>query len=158
MQGFCNTFVAVEEGCTNDKPIATNTDLGNTQAGADLSALMRSSFTPTVRNTKKVKNEWALFVRQAIFLGAFTNIPDMADEQYLPKNRGRMGWLEDKNACAKAVEEELKYQKKLPYSPFLDEVQRLNDKYDKVRLKSTSEGKWNVKEQRARREAEAGAW
>jgi hypothetical protein len=158
MQGFCNTFVAVEESCTNDKPIATNTDLGNTQAGADLSALMRSSFTPTVRNTKKVKNEWALFVRQAIFLGAFTNIPDMADEQYLPKNRGRMGWLEDKNACAKAVEEELKYQKKLPYSPFLDEVQRLNDKYDKVRLKSTSEGKWNVKEQRARREAEAGAW
>lgn len=158
MQGFANMFVAVEEGCTNDKPLALNTNFGDTQAGADLSALLRSNFAQTVRNTKKVKNEWALFVRQAIFLGAFTNIPNIADDQYAPKNRGRAGWIEDKNAYAKAVEEELKYQKKLANSPFLDEVSRLNDKYEKVRLKETSEGRVNIKEQRARREAEEGAW
>ncbi|MDO5462100.1 MAG: hypothetical protein Q4F99_01240 [bacterium] len=158
MQGFANMFVAVEEGCTNDKPLALNTNFGDTQAGADLSALLRSNFAQTIRNTKKVKNEWALFVRQAIFLGAFTNIPDITDEQYLPKNRGRAGWNEDKNAYAKVVENELKYQKKLANSPFLAEVTRLNDKYEKVRLQKVNEGRVNIKEQRARREAEEGAW
>ncbi len=158
MQGFANMFVSVQDGCTSDSPLALNTNFGNTQAGADLSALLNSTFTPTIRNTKKVKNEWALFVRQAIFLGAFTNIPDVNDPQYHPKKRGNAGWIIDKNAYAKAVAEELKYQKRLGNSPFLAEVQRLNDKYDKVRLAAETDRRRNVKEERERKQAEENAW
>lgn len=158
MQGFANMFVSVQDGCTSDSPLALNTNFGNTQAGADLSAILNSTFTPTIRNTKKVKNEWALFVRQAIFLGAFTNIPDVNDPQYDPKRRGNAGWIIDKNAYAKAVAEELKYQKKLGNSPFLAEVQRLNDKYDKVRLAAETDRTRNVKEERERRQAAENAW
>lgn len=156
MQGFSNYFVSVTDGCTGDKALARNTDFGNTQAGADLTALLRSNFTnASQRNTKKTKNEWALFVRQSIFIGAFTNIPDEGDPKYA---HSRIEWVRDKNAYAKAVADELKYQKKLSNSPFLAEVQRLNDKYDKVRLAGEQKTTRNNKEERQRREAEANAW
>lgn len=156
MQGFANYFVSVTDGCTGDQALARNTNFGNTQAGADLSALLRSNLSTTgQRNTKKVKNEWALFVRNAIFIGAFTNIPDEGDPKYA---HSRIEWVRDKNAYAKAVADELKYQKKLAHSPFLAEVQRLNDKYDKVRLAGEQKSSRNVKEERQRRQAEANAW
>ena len=156
IQGFSNYFVSVTDGCTGDKALARNTDFGNTQAGADLTALLRSNFSNSgQRNTKKTKNEWALFIRNAIFIGAFTNIPDEGDPKYA---HSRIEWVQDKNAYAKAVVEELKYQKKLSNSPFLAEVQRLNDKYDKVRLAGEQNKARNVKEERQRRQAEENAW
>lgn len=156
MQGFCNFFVSVTDGCTGDKALARNTNFGNTQAGADLTALLRNNFsTAGNRNTKKTKNEWALFVRNAIFKGAFTNIPDEGDPKYA---HSRIEWVRDKNAYAKAVAEELKYQKRLKDSPFLADVQQLNDKYDKVRLAGEQDRTRNVKEERQRREAEENAW
>ena len=96
-----------------------------------------------------------LFVRNAIFMGAFTNIPDEADPKYAGS---RIEWVRDKNAYAKAVTDELKYQKRLGNSPFLAEVQRLNDKYDKVRLAAGQDYSRNVKEERQRRQAEENAW
>jgi hypothetical protein len=156
MQGFSNYFVSVTDGCSGDKALARNTNFGNTEAGADLTALLRSNFTNAgQRNTKKTKNEWALFVCQSIFIGAFTNIPDEGDPKYA---HSRIEWVRDKNAYAKAVADELKYQKKLANSPFLAEVQRLNDKYDKVRLAGERNTTRNNKEERQRREAEANAW
>lgn len=156
MQGFGNAFVSVTDGATGAKALARNTNFGSTQAGADLTALMRTQFSnSSPRNQKKITNEWALFVRNAIFLGAFTNIPDEFD----PKYKGsRIEWYMDKKAYAKAVEDELKYQKKLGNSPFLAEVQRLNDKYDKVRLRAERSETRNVKEERQRRQAEEDAW
>ncbi len=157
LQGFTNYFVSVADGCTGDKALARNTDFGNTQAGADLTALLRNNFSTAAagRNTKKTKNEWALFVRHAVFMGAFTNIPDEGDPKYA---YSRIEWVRDKNAYAKAVAEELKYQKRLKDSPFLNDIQQLNDKYDKVRLAGERDTKRNVKEERQRREAEENAW
>ena len=157
MQGFANAFVSVSDGATGATALARNTDFGNTQAGADLTALMRNQFSTasSPRNQKKVKNEWALFVRNAIFIGAFTNIPDESDPKYAGS---RIEWVRDKNAYAKAVEEELKYQKKLGNSPFLAEVQRLNDKYDKVRLAAATDRTRSVKDERQRKQAEEDAW
>lgn len=156
IQGFSNYFVSVTDGCTGDQALARNTNFGNTEAGADLTALLRNNFsTAGNRNTKKTKNEWALFVRNAIFIGAFTNIPDEADPKYAAS---RIEWVADKNAYAKAVADELKYQKKLANSPFLAEVQRLNDKYDKVRLAGERSSTRNVKEERERRQAEENSW
>lgn len=157
MQGFANMFVSVSDGATGATALARNTDFGGTQAGADLTALMRNQFSSSSspRNQKKVTNEWALFVRNAIFQGAFTNIPDEADAKYAGS---RIEWVRDKNAYAKAVADELKYQKKLGNSPFLAEVQRLNDKYDKVRLAAATDRTRNVKEERQRRQAEENAW
>ncbi len=154
---FTNTFVSTAEGATGATALARNTDFGNTQAGADLTALMRNnrlgSSSPS--NQKKVTNEWALFIRYAIFMGAFTNIPDEADPKYA---HSRIEWVRDKNEYAKAVEEELKYHKRLPNSPFLAEIQALNDKYDKVRLAAARDKTRNVQEERARREAEENSW
>jgi hypothetical protein len=157
IQAFCNGFVSVTDGCTGDKALARNTNFGNTTAGADLTALLRNNFTTAAsgRNMKKTKNEWALFIRHAIFIGAFTNIPDEADPKYA---YSRIEWVRDKNAYAKAVAEELKYQKRLKDSPFFAEIQQLNDKYDKVRLAGEQDRKRNVKEERQRREAEENAW
>lgn len=157
MQGFANMFVSVSDGATGATALSRNTDFGGTQAGADLTALMRNQFSTSSspRNQKKVTNEWALFVRNAIFQGAFTNIPDEADAKYAGS---RIEWVRDKNAYAKAVSDELKYQKKLGNSPFLAEVQRLNDKYDKVRLAAATDRTRNVKEERQRRQAEENAW
>lgn len=157
MQGFANMFVSVSDGATGATALSRNTDFGGTQAGADLTALMRNQFSTSSspRNQKKVTNEWALFVRNAIFQGAFTNIPDEADAKYAGS---RIEWVRDKNAYAKAVADELKYQKKLGNSPFLAEVQRLNDKYDKVRLAAATDRTRNVKEERQRRQAEENAW
>lgn len=157
IQGFSNMFVSVSDGATGATALARNTDFGGTQAGADLTALMRNRFSSSSspRNQKKVTNEWALFIRNAIFLGAFTNIPDEADPKYAGS---RIEWVRDKNAYAKAVADELKYQKKLGNSPFLAEVQRLNDKYDKVRLAAATDRTRNVKEERQRRQAEENAW
>lgn len=115
MQGFANMFVSVSDGATGATALARNTNFGDTQAGADLTALLRNNFTNTSpRNQKKVTNEWALYVRNAIFMGAFTNIPDDTEERYA---HNKMQWFLDKNAYAKAVEDELKYQKKLGNSP-----------------------------------------
>ncbi len=156
LQGFANYFVSVTDGCTGDKSMARNTNFGNTQAGADLTALLRNNFTTSgSRNTKKVKNEWALFIRNAVFIGAFTNIPDEGDPKYA---HSRIEWVRDKNAYAKAVAEELKYQKRLKDSPFLAEIQQLNDKYEKVRLAGERDDKRNVKEERQRRQAEENSW
>lgn len=157
MAGFANMFVSVADGATGAKALARNTDFGGTQAGADLTALLRNQFSDTLspRNQKKVTNEWALFVRNAVFMGAFTNIPDEADPKYAGS---RIEWVRDKNAYAKAVADELKYQKRLGNSPFLAEVQRLNDKYDKVRLAAGQDRARNVKEERQRRQAEENAW
>ena len=157
IQGFSNYFVSVSDGCTGDKALARNTDFGNTQAGADLTALLRNNFTTAAagRNTKKTKNEWALYIRHAIFMGAFTNIPDEGDPKYA---HSRIEWVRDKNAYAKAVAEELKYQKRLKDSPFFADIQQLNDKYDKVRLAGERDTKRNVKEERARKAAEENAW
>ena len=66
--------------------------------------------------------------------------------------------MRDKNAYAKAVAEELKYQKRLKDSPFLAEIQQLNDKYEKVRLAGERDDKRNVKEERQRRQAEENSW
>ena len=157
MEGFGNMFVSVADGATGATALARNTDFGGTQAGADLTALMRNQFSSTSspRNQKKITNEWALFVRNAIFQGAFTNIPDEADPKYAGS---RIEWVRDKNAYAKAVADELKYQKRLGNSPFLAEVQRLNDKYDKVRLAAGQDRSRNVKEERQRRQAEENTW
>jgi hypothetical protein len=156
IQGFTNAFVSIADGCTGDKAMARNTNFGNTTAGADLTALLRNNFSYTSnRNVKKVKNEWALFIRHAIFIGAFTNIPDEADPKYAGS---RIEWVVDKNAYAKAVEEELKYQKKLANTPFLADIQRLNDKYDKVRLSTESRTKRNNAEMRQRRIEEENTW
>ncbi len=156
MQGFANMFVSVSDGATGATALARNTNFGDTQAGADLTALLRNNFTTTSpRNQKKVTNEWALFVRNAIFMGAFTNIPDDTEERY---KHNKMQWFLDKNAYAKAVEDELKYQKKLGNSPFLAEVQRLNDKYDKVRLEAMRDKTRSVKEERQRKQAAENAW
>lgn len=156
IQGFTNAFVSISDGCTGDKAMARNTNFGNTTAGADLTALLRNNFSYTSnRNVKKVKNEWALFIRHAIFIGAFTNIPDEADPKYAGS---RIEWVVDKNAYAKAVEEELKYQKKLANTPFLAEIQRLNDKYDKVRMTTESRTKRNNAEMRQRRIEEENTW
>ncbi len=155
MQAFGNAFVSTADGATGAKAMALNTNFGDTQAGADLTALMRNNFSTSSapRNQKKVTNEWALFVRNAIFIGAFTNIPDESDPKYA---HSRIDWVRDKNAYAKAVEEELKYQKKIGNSPFLAEVQALNDKYDKVRLvRDTTR---NVQEERARALLEENCW
>lgn len=156
-QAFTNAFVEASEGTTGAKVLALNTDFGNTQAGADLTALMRNQFSSSSspRNVKKVKNEWALFIRHMLFIGAYTNIPDEADPKYA---KSHIEWVRDKNAYAKAVEEELKYQKKIKDSPFLAEVQELNDKYDKVRLAAARDKTRNVKEERQRRQAEENAW
>ena len=156
MQAFGNGFVSIADGAANTDPLARNTNLGNTQAGADLTALMRTQFsTSGPRNQKRIKNQWALFIRNAIFLGAFTNIPDEADPKY---NGSRLEWFIDKKAYAEAVENELKYQKRLGNSPFLAEVQRLNDKYDKVRLRTSRDETRNVKDERQRKQAEENAW
>ena len=88
-------------------------------------------------------------------MGAFTNIPDDTEERY---KHNKMQWFLDKNAYAKAVEDELKYQKKLGNSPFLAEVQRLNDKYDKVRLEAMRDKTRSVKEERQRKQAAENAW
>ncbi len=157
MQAFGDAFVSTADGATGAKSLARNTNFGNTEAGADLTALMRNNFSMSTspRNQKKVTNEWALFVRNAIFIGAFTNIPDEADPKYA---YSRIEWVRDKNAYAKAVEEELKYQKKLGNSPFLAEVQQLNDKYDKVRLAAAQDHSRSVKEERAREQLEEDCW
>ena len=156
MQGFGNMFVSVADGATGATALARNTDFGSTQAGADLTALMRTQFSSTSpRNQKKITNEWALFIRNAIFLGAFTNIPDEFDPMY---GGNRVLWYMDKKAYTKAVEDELKYQKRLGNSPFLDDVQRLNDKYDKVRLRAERNETRNLKEERQRKQAEDDAW
>ncbi len=156
MQAFGNMFVSVSDGATGATALARNTNFGGTQAGTDLTALLRNRFTTSSpRNQKKITNEWALYVRNAIFLGAFTNIPDEADKRYAGS---RVEWMRDKHAYAKAVADELKYQKKLGNSPFLAEVQRLNDKYDKVRLSTEIDTTRNVKEERQRRQAEENAW
>ena len=156
MQAFGNGFVSIADGAANTDPLARNSNLGNTQAGADLTALMRTQFsTSGPRNQKRIKNQWALFIRNAIFLGAFTNIPDEADPKY---NGSRLEWFIDKKAYAEAVENELKYQKRLGNSPFLAEVQRLNDKYDKVRLRTSRDETRNVKDERQRKQAEENAW
>ncbi len=155
MQAFGDAFVSTADGATGAKALPLNTNFGNTQAGADLTALMRNNFSTSSspRNQKKVTNEWALFVRNAIFIGAFTNIPDEADPKYA---QSRIEWVRDKNAYAKAVEDELKYQKKIGNSPFLAEVQALNDKYDKVRLvRDTTR---SVKEERERALLEENCW
>lgn len=156
MQGFGNMFVSVADGATGATALARNTDFGNTQAGADLTSLLRSQFSSTSpRNQKKITNEWALFIRNAIFLGAFTNIPDEFD----PKYKGsRLEWYMDKKDYTKAVEDELKYQKRLGNSPFLAEVQRLNDKYDKVRLRAERNETRNLKDEKQRKQAEENAW
>ena len=157
MEGFGNFFVSVSDGATGATALARNTDFGGTQAGADLTALLRNQFSinNSPRNQKKITNEWALYVRNAIFQGAFTNIPDAEDPRYAGD---RLAWFKDKNAYAKAVADELKYQKKLGNSPFLAEVQRLNDKYDKVRLDAQRDHTRSVKEERQRRQAEENAW
>lgn len=156
MQAFGNGFVSMADGAANTEPLARTTNLGNTQAGADLTALMRNPLsTHGIRNQKRIKNQWALFVRNAIFIGAFTNIPDEADPRY---NGSRLAWYMDKKAYSDAVRDELKYQKRLGASPFLDEVQRLNDKYDKVRLRGETVEKRNVKEERKRKQAEEDSW
>ncbi len=156
IQAFSNMFVSVSDGATGATALDRNTNFGDTQAGADLTALLRNPFGGnSSRNQKKVTNEWALFIRNAIFLGAFTNIPDEADPKYA---YSRIEWVRDKNAYAKAVADELKYQKKLGNSPFLAEIQQLNDKYDKVRLAAETDRTRNVKEERLRREAEENAW
>ncbi len=157
MEGFGNFFVSVSDGATGATALARNTDFGGTQAGADLTALLRNQFSinTSPRNQKKITNEWALYVRNAIFQGAFTNIPDANDPRY---GGDRLAWFKDKNAYSKAVADELKYQKKLGNSPFLAEVQRLNDKYDKVRLDSQRDRTRSVKAERQRRQAEENAW
>ena len=157
MEGFGNFFVSVSDGATGATALARNTNFGDTQAGADLTALLRNQFSTNAspRNQKKITNEWALFVRNAIFIGAFTNIPDANDPRY---NDDRLAWFKDKNAYSKAVAEELKYQKKLGNSPFLAEVQALNDKYDKVRLDAQRDRTRSVKEERQRRQAEENVW
>ena len=157
MEGFGNFFVSVSDGATGATALARNTNFGDTQAGADLTALLRNQFSTNAspRNQKKITNEWALFVRNAIFIGAFTNIPDANDPRY---NGDRLAWFKDKNAYSKAVAEELKYQKKLGNSPFLAEVQALNDKYDKVRLDAQRDRTRSVKEERQRRQAEENVW
>lgn len=156
-QAFTNAFVEASEGATGAQVLALNTDFGGTQAGADLTALMRNQFSSSSspRNVKKVKNEWALFIRHMLFIGAYTNIPDEADPRYA---ESRIEWVRDKNAYAKAVEDELRYQKRIKDSPFLAEVQALNDKYDKVRLAAARDKTRNVKEERERRQAEENAW
>ena len=157
MEGFGNFFVSVSDGATGATALARNTNFGDTQAGADLTALLRNQFSTNAspRNQKKITNEWALFVRNAIFIGAFTNIPDANDPRY---NGDRLAWFKDKNAYSKAVAEELKYQKKLGNSPFLAEVQALNDKYDKVRLDAQRDRTRSLKEERQRRQAEENVW
>lgn len=156
IQAFGNYFVSVQDGCTGDKPLALNTDFGNTTAGADLTSLMRSNFSNSgARNQKKLSNEWALFVRNAIFIGAFTNIPDETAPQFV---NDRLAWVSAKNAYAKAVADELKYQKQLGNSPFLAEIQRLNDKYDKVRLAAERSTTRNLKEVYRQKESEENFW
>ena len=92
-----------------------------------------------------------VFGKKVIETATFRKAPD-------PKYAGsRIEWVRDKNAYAKAVADELKYQKRLGNSPFLAEVQRLNDKYDKVRLAAGQDRARNVKEERQRRQAEENA-
>ena len=112
MAGFANMFVSVADGATGAKALARNTDFGGTQAGADLTSLLRNQFSNTLspRNQKKVTNEWALFVRNAIFMGAFTNIPDEADPKYAGS---RIEWVRDKNAYAKAVADEARAERQV---------------------------------------------
>ena len=155
MEGFGNFFVNTAEGCVANEEISRGTDFGNTQAGADLTRLMRSNFGSSVRNTKKIKNQWALFIRNAIFLGAFTNIPDKADPKY---GGSAIEWVKDKRAYAKAVADEFKYQKKLKNSPFFAKVKELNEKYDRVRLQGEQKQSVNVKEERARKQADENVW
>lgn len=142
---FRRGFVDTAAGCTGDEPI---------KADQDLSRLLRSN-TVGPRNPKKVTNEWALFVLNGIFVGTYTNIPDEFSEYY---QKNRLQWIADKNAYAKVVAEELKYQKRLGNSPFLAEVQRLNDKYDRVRLGAEIDRTRTVKEERERRKAQENAW
>ncbi len=142
---FRKGFVDTAAGCTGDKPI---------RADQDLSALLRSN-TVGQRNSKKVTNEWALFVLNAIFEGTYANIPNEFDPYYV---ENRMQWITDKNEYAKVVAEELKYQKKLGNSPFLQKVQRMNDKYDEVRLAGNIDRRVNLKEAREREEFEKNCW
>ncbi len=144
---FRKGFVDTAAGCTGDKPI---------KADQDLSALLRSN-SIGARNPKKVTNEWALFVSNSIFMGTYANIPNEYDPIYEGAH-GHVKWIDDKNDYAKAVAEELKYQKRLGNSPFLQDVQRLNDKYDEVRLAGNIDRRVNLEEMRRRIEFEKNCW
>ncbi|MEG1552815.1 MAG: hypothetical protein RSB74_01640 [Kiritimatiellia bacterium] len=147
MDAFRNGFVKTNEGLSEDQKI---------KADQDLSKLLKSNAVGP-RNPKKVTNEWALFISNQIFIGAFSNIPNVDDPKY------KEMWAGEKIALIrsydKAIKDELSYQKKIPGNgKYVAIVQALNDKYDKTRLEAARDKTRNVKEERNRKKSEQDAW
>lgn len=120
---FRNAVVRTESGLTETKKI---------KADQDLTKMLKDP-NRNIKNTKKLTNEWGLFISHQLFMGAFGTIPDVNDEKFADLWAGEKVQVVRK--YADAVDEELKYQIRIsPDSKYVEQIKVLNEKYNKTRL------------------------
>lgn len=144
---FRNSVVKTDAGLTSQQKI---------KADQDLTRMLKDPHV-NVRNTKKVTNEWGLFISNELFIGAFSTIPDVHSEKFEGTWAGEK--IKAVQDYANAIKTELAYQKRIDKtSKYTGLVQDIFDKYEKTRLSINRVKTQNVRELRKEKEASKNSW